>query len=75
MIDFSEAPGYKLHKNKDGSATKIYKYTKEDFEKLSQEAEILSELVLRLYGCILGKLNIEKNFDFDKNGIAIERKK
>lgn len=73
MIDFSEASGYKLHKNKDGSVTKIFKYTKEDFEKLSKEAEILSQLVLRLYECIIGKISIEKNFDFDKNGMAIEK--
>lgn len=75
MIDFSEASGYKLHKNKDGSSTKIFKYKKVDFETLSKEAEILSELIFRLYGCILGKFSIEKNFDFDKNGMAIERKK
>jgi len=75
MIDFSEATGYKLHKDKDGSATKIFKYKKEDFEKLSKEAEILSELVFRLHACILGKFSIEKNFDFDKNSKAIERKR
>ena len=75
MIDFSEAPGYKLHKNKDGEATKTFKYKKEDFEKLSKEAEILSELVFRLHGCILGKFSIERNFDFDKNSKVIERKR
>ena len=74
MIDFAEASGYKLHKNKDGSATKIFKYEKVDFEKLSKEAEILSELVFRLYACIISKHCIEKNFDFDKNGNAIKRK-
>ncbi len=31
MIDFSEASGYKLHRNKDGEATKTFKYKKEDF--------------------------------------------
>ena len=74
MIDFSEASGYKLHRNKDGKATKTFKYKKEDFKKLSKEAEILYKLVLRLHGCISGNYSIEKNFDFDKNGKAIERK-
>ena len=72
MIDFAEASGYKLHKNKDGSATKIFKYEKVDFEELSKEAEILSELVFRLYVCIISKLCIEKNFDFDKNSKVIK---
>lgn len=72
MIDFAEASGYKLHKNKDGSATKIFKYEKVDFEELSKEAEILSELVFRLYVCIISKFCIEKNFDFDKNSNVIK---
>ena len=72
MIDFAEASGYKLHKNKDGSATKIFKYKKVDFEELSKEAEILSELVFRLYVCITSKFCIEKNFDFDKNSNVIK---
>jgi len=74
MTDFSEASGFKLYKNKDGSATKIYRNKKEDFEKLSKEAEIISELVLRLDGCILGKMSIEKNFNFDEDGNVIQRK-
>ena len=72
MIDFAEASGYKLHKNKDGSATKTFKYKKEDFEELSKEAEILSELVFRLHACIITKFCIEKNFDFDKKGNVIK---
>jgi len=75
MIDFSEASGHKLHKNKDGEATKTFKYKKEDFKKLSKEAEILSKLILRLHGCISGNFSIEKNFDFDKNNNVIERKR
>ena len=72
MIDFSEASGYKLHKDKGGVATKTFKYKKEDFKKLSKEAEILSKIVLRLHGCISGNFSIEKNFDFDKNSNVIE---
>jgi hypothetical protein len=75
MMDFSEASGYKLHKNKDGSTTKIFRYKKEDFEELSKEAEILSKLVLRLHGCISGNFSIEKNFDFGKNGNVIESRR
>lgn len=75
MRDFSEASGYKLHRDKDGEATKTFKYKKEDFKKLSKEAEILSKLVLRLHVCISSNFSIEKNFDFDKNGKAIERKR
>lgn len=75
MIDFSEASGYKLHKDKDGVATKTFKYKKEDFKKLSKKAEILSKLVLRLHGCISGNFSIEKNFDFDKNSNVIESRR
>ena len=75
MIDFSEASGYKLHKDKDGEVIKTFKYKKEDFKKLSKKAEILYKLVLRLHVCISGNFSIEKNFDFDKNSNVIESRR
>lgn len=72
MIDFSEASGFKLHRNKDGEDTKTFKYKKEDFKKLSKEAEILYKLVLRLHVCVSCNFSIEKNFEFDENSNVIE---
>jgi len=69
--DFSEAPGYKLHKNKQGIATKSFKYQAEDFAAYILEANKMSALVMRLFGCITGNFSIEKNFKFDEAGMVV----
>ncbi len=56
--DFSTAFGMKLHKNKNGIATKSFKRTREDFAVLINEAEELRADVDRLCG----------RFIFDSNG-------
>jgi len=71
--DFSEAPGHKLHKNKQGAALKAFNYKAEDFLELVEEAEKLSSLVMRLHGCVTGEFSIEKNFKINETGNVIDK--
>lgn len=70
--DFSEAPGFKLHKNKQGMATKTFKYKAEDFAIHIKETEKLSTLVMRLFGCIVANFSIEKNFKINEAGMVVD---
>lgn len=70
--DFSEAPGYRLHKNKQSAALKAFKYKAEDFSAFVEEADKLSALVMRLHGCITGRFSIEKNFKMNDVGNVID---
>ncbi|ODS33581.1 MAG: hypothetical protein SCARUB_01315 [Candidatus Scalindua rubra] len=60
--DFSEASGMKFHKNKSGAALKTFNQKAKDFDKLSQEAESLAKIFLRLHGCFVGGLAVGRNF-------------
>jgi len=71
--DFSEAPGYRLHKNKKGAASKSFKYKAEDFSSFIKESEELCSLVQRFISCIIGGYTIEKNFGINVDGKAIEQ--
>ncbi len=71
--DFSEAPGHRLHKNKQGAALKSFKYKAEDFSAFVEEAEKLSSLVMRLHGCITGGFSIEKNFKTNESGNVVDK--
>ncbi len=71
--DFSEAPGHRLHKNKQGATLKAFKYKAEDFSAFVEEAEKLSSLVMRLHGCITGGFSIEKNFKTNNAGNVIDK--
>jgi hypothetical protein len=70
--DFSEAPGHRLHKNKQGAALKAFKYKAEDFSAFVEESERLSSLVMRLHGCITGGFSIEKNFKTNEAGNVVD---
>ena len=71
--DFSEAPGHKLHKNKKGAALKAFKYKSDEFSALVEESEKLSALVMRLHGCMVCKLSIEKNFKINDAGNVVDK--
>lgn len=71
--DFSEALGYKLHKNKQGAALKSLKHKVEDFSTLVEEAEKLFSLVTRLGVCMTLGLSIEKNFKTNDAGNVIDK--
>ncbi len=71
--DFSEAPGHRLHKNKQGAALKAFNYKAEDFSVLVEEAEKLSSLVMRLHGCMVGSFSIEKNFKTNDAGNVVDK--
>lgn len=66
--DFSAVSGVKFHKDQHGAAPKSFKSTAEDFDKLSQEAEVLASIFHRLYGCFVGGFSIENNFVITEGG-------
>jgi len=70
--DYTDAPGHKLHKNKQGAALKAFNYKSDNFSEFVEEAEKLSSLVLRLHGCITSGFSIEKNFKV-KDGIVVDK--
>lgn len=71
--DFSDAPGHRLHKNKQGAALKTFNYKSDDFSAFVEEAEKLYSLIMRLHGCITTEqLSIEKNFKINDAGNAVD---
>ncbi len=67
-VDFSQAHGLKFHKNKNGLAIKSFGRKAEDFQVLSEEAQSLFDIFIRLYGCMLIGLPLEKNFHVSADG-------
>ncbi len=66
--DFSNAAGMKYHKNKSGAVVKSFGRKAEDFVKLSQEAESLYKIFMRLQGCFGTGFKVQKNFVLSNNG-------
>ena len=70
--DFSETSGFKLHKNKQGSKSKIFNYKAADFLDFSKEAKKLSGLIGKLDGCINLEFSIENHFEINEAGNVID---
>ena len=71
--DFSEAPGHKLHKNKQGASIKSFRYKAEDFSSLVDEAKKLSSFVSTLNICILEGYSIENFFKTNEAGNVVDK--
>lgn len=67
-INFSEVSGMKFHKNKSGAAIKSFERKVADFVKLSEEADLLAKIFLRLNGCFAGGFKVKKNFILSDDG-------
>ncbi len=65
---FDEVSGHKLTRGKHGAGVKGFKYQSSDFDRLSDECELVNELVMRLWGAALHGTSIEKNFTITKSG-------
>ena len=55
QTDFSEAPGFKLHKSKKGAEYKQFRYKAADFEKFATEAIALADLVFTINAACVTK--------------------
>lgn len=67
-IDFSEAAGTKLHKNKRGTAVKSFRKKADDFDVLTKEAEQLAKIFFQLHACFAADWSVEKNFVVSSDG-------
>jgi len=68
--DFSEVTGMKFHKNKGGAVVKSFGRKADDFVKLSEEADLLSKIFLRLHGCFIGGFKVRNNFVLSESGLV-----
>lgn len=68
--DFSNTTAMKPHRSKKGGGHEIFKRTADDFLKLSADATELSELIMRVWGCLTNSFKIENNFILDDEGNA-----
>lgn len=57
-IDYSEASGFKLNKIVKGETLRFNQITAKNIDKLTEEAETLSTLFLRLNGCFILKVRL-----------------
>jgi hypothetical protein len=66
--EFDVANAVKLKKSKDGVVVKKLDYKIEDFDRHTTEAEMLSKIIVRLNGCIVGGHSLAKNFTLTPQG-------
>ena len=66
--DFTDASGMKFHKDKNGAVVKSFAKKAADFERLSEEADQLAKVCLRLHACFVGGNKLERNFVVSKEG-------
>lgn len=66
--DFSEVDGHKLSKNKDGASVKGFDYKASDFRDLSDECELVTKMVNRLWATVAFGGKLSKNFVVDGDG-------
>ena len=60
--DFSEVDGHKLSKSKDGASVKGFDYKASDFRRLSDECELVTKMVNRLWATVAFGRKLSKNF-------------
>ena len=66
--EFSNAAGFKHHRNKDGATVKAFDFSAADFDKLTDEAETLSNLMSRISGCFNLDKSLTNNFSVSQDG-------
>ena len=65
---FDEVSGHKLTRGKSGAGVKGFKFKSKDVDELSDECDLVNELVMRLWGAALRGRSIGNNFIVSEKG-------
>lgn len=65
--DFSEVDGHKLSKGKDGASVKGFDYKASDFRRLSDECELVTKMINRLWATVAFGRKLSNNFVVGKD--------
>lgn len=68
QTDFSTASGFKIVKKQNVVQHKPLEMRVEDFERLTEEAEALDQLIFRLWSCLTSGFDVEQNFARSTDG-------